>query len=69
MQYQNPKLPDNVNVSRSHPLKTFFKLLAMAAALAVIVILSLNIFAQFVAKAIPFSFETAIAEHFATSGN
>ena len=67
MQYQNPKLPDNVNVSRNHPLKTFLKLLAMAAVLAIIVILSLSIFAQFAAKAIPFSFETAIAEHFTTS--
>ncbi len=67
MQYQNPRLPDDVNVSHNHPLKTFIKLLAMAATLAIIVILSLNLFAQAVAKAIPFRFETAIAERFATS--
>ena len=67
MEYQNPKLPDDVNITQHHPLKTFFKLLAMAAALAVIVIFSLNIFTQYVAKAIPFKFETAIAQRFDTS--
>ncbi len=64
MQYQNPKLPDDINVTRSHPLKTFVKLLTMAAVLAVIVILSLNLFAQYMAKAIPFRFESAIMERF-----
>lgn len=64
MQYQNPKIPDDVNISRNHPLKTFFKLLGMAALLAVVVILGLNFFSQFIAKAIPFKFETAIAQRF-----
>jgi len=64
MQYQNPKIPDDVNISHNHPLKTFFKLLAMAALLAVIVILGLSFFSQFIAKAIPFKFETAIAQRF-----
>ena len=64
MEYQNPKLPENINVTRHHPLKTFFKLLAMAALLAVIVIVGLNVTAQYVAKYVPFKFETAIASQF-----
>lgn len=61
MQYQNPKIDNEVNVTRHHPLRTFLKLLAMATALAVVIIVVLNLFTQILVKYIPFEFETALA--------
>ena len=62
MQYQNPKINNEINVVRQHPLKTFLKLLAMATLLAVIVIVLLNLFTQLLVKFIPFKFETALSD-------
>ena len=62
MQYQNPKIDNELNVVRQHPLKTFLKLLAMATALAVVIIVFLNLSTQFLVKYIPFEYETALAD-------
>ena len=62
MKYQNPKIDNEVNVVRRHPFKTFLKLLLMATLLAVIVIVFLNLFTQFLVKFIPFKFETALSD-------
>ena len=64
MRYENPNLPDDVNVTSQHPLKTFLKLLGMAALLAILIIVFLNLSAHYLAKFIPFKFETAIANKF-----
>ena len=62
MQYQNPKIDNEINVVRQHPFKTFLKLLTMATVLAVVVIVFLNLFTPFLVKYIPFKFEIALAD-------
>lgn len=62
MQYQNPRIDNEINTARQHPLKTFIKLLAMAIVLAGVVIVILDFSSRFIVKFIPFKFETAVTD-------
>lgn len=64
MKYSNPDIPDEINAPKRSPVKSFFTLLLMAAALGGIVIAVFSFGAQYLARLIPFEFETALASQF-----
>lgn len=66
MEYQNPKIPEGINVSKEHPLKEFLWLTLGVLAIAVLLILLLSFSAQWIAAKIPFSYEQKLAAHFLT---
>ena len=61
MDYQNPKLPEGINVTNEHPLKDFFYLLASVAGVIAIIILVVSFSAGYLAKFIPFETEVNLA--------
>lgn len=63
--YSNPQIPDGINVSRSHPLADFARLLGGIVVVLVVVVAVLALVAGHVAKYIPFETELALANRFA----
>ncbi len=67
MKYENPELPEGINVGDEHPLKEFF-LLAVGALAAVVLLVALLAWsAQYLAQFIPFRVEQALAEKVAVA--
>ena len=60
MEYENPKIPEGINVSREHHLKEFAILVGGALALTLAVVLILGWLAESIATRIPFSYEQEI---------
>lgn len=65
MQYENPEIPEGINVSREHHLKEFAVLVGGALALVLATVLILGWLAESIARRIPFSYEQEIAGDFA----
>lgn len=65
-EYSNPRIPDGINVSQTHPLADFARLLGGILVVLVIVVTALALLADRLAKYIPFETETAIANRFAS---
>ena len=65
MQYENPDIPEGINVGREHRLKEFALLTVGALAVVLGSVLLLGWLAEFVAARIPFSYECEIAGEFA----
>lgn len=65
MQYENPEIPEDINVSREHHLKEFALLTGGALAVVVGIALLLGWAAEFFAARVPFSYEREIAGEFA----
>ncbi len=61
MKYQNPQIPEGINVSKDHPLKNFFILIIGSIALILTVSLVLGFGGGWLAGKIPFSVENTIA--------
>jgi beta-barrel assembly-enhancing protease len=61
MRYSNPKIPEGINTSQSHPLKEFFLLTTAVISLIVIAVFMLGLFADRLAHHIPFKMEQRIA--------
>lgn len=61
MEYDNPEIPEGINVSREHHLKEFAVLVGGALALILVVVLILGWLAEAIATRIPFSYEQEIA--------
>lgn len=59
--YSNPKIPENINTSKEHPLKEFSFLLIGALVLIVTATIVLGFFGGWLAGKIPFSAEVSIA--------
>jgi len=59
--YENPQIPEGINVSPAHPLKEFGLLLGGISALAVIAVLALAVAAGYLVQFIPFAQEQALA--------
>lgn len=65
MQYENPEIPEGINVSREHHLKEFALLTGGAVAVVLAVALLLGWAAELFAARVPFSYECEIAGEFA----
>jgi predicted Zn-dependent protease len=61
VQYENPKVPEGINVTPEHPLKEFAQLLFGILAVTVIVVVALALAAEQIARHIPFRMELDIA--------
>ncbi len=64
MEYENPDIPEGINVSRENHLKEFAVLVGGAIALILAVVLILGWLAKSIATQIPFSYEQEIAGNF-----
>ena len=63
MAYQNPEIPDDINISKEHPLKDFAAML-ITVSLAVIAAIALLYFlAAWMVRFIPFEMEKRLAEN------
>lgn len=60
MEYHNKLPPEGINTTRVHPLKQFLQLVIGALVLVVVLVALLQVSGSFIAKRIPFSFETAL---------
>ena len=59
--WENPRIPEGINVTREHPLKELFLLGGALLAIGLAALLILNMTAGWIAHAIPFSFEQEMA--------
>ena len=64
MEYSNPKIPENINTTKEHPLKEFFILSGGIIGSIFVVVLVLSLLAETLAARIPFSMEQKIATRF-----
>jgi predicted Zn-dependent protease len=64
-EYSNPQIPDGINVTRTHPLADFARLLGGIVVVVGVVIVALALLAGHLAKYVPFESERDIAERFA----
>ena len=58
--YENPQLPEGINVSPAHPLKEFALLLGGVSALIVVAVLALSFAAGYLVRFVPFEKEQAL---------
>ncbi|PKO40901.1 MAG: hypothetical protein CVU33_01735 [Betaproteobacteria bacterium HGW-Betaproteobacteria-6] len=59
--YENPEIPEGINVSPTHPLKDFALLVAGISALLIVAVLAVSLLAGQLARHIPFEQEQALA--------
>ena len=59
--YENPQIPEGINVSPTHPLKDFALLLGGVSALIVVAVLALSFAAGYLVRFVPFEQEQALA--------
>ncbi len=67
MEYENPPIPEGINVSSRHPLKDFFSLAALVTGIAVALLLALSLVAGELSVHIPFETERQLAERYLPS--
>jgi predicted Zn-dependent protease len=60
-EYENPEIPEGINVTPTHPLKEFALLLGGISALVVVVVLALALLAGYLVRFVPFAQEQALA--------
>jgi predicted Zn-dependent protease len=65
VEYHNPQPPEGINVSQTHPLLDFLRLLGGLLVIAAIVFVALALLADNVAKYVPFEKELEISSRFA----
>ena len=61
MHYENPKIPEGINVTAEHPLKEFSQLLIGALVVVVIMVTTLALLAEHLVGYVPFKMELEIA--------
>ncbi|WP_461538411.1 M48 family metallopeptidase [Spongorhabdus nitratireducens] len=61
MEYQNPKIPEGINVSQEHPLKDFFIMLLGAGLIIAGLIFTLTLLAGSLVRYVPFELEQQLA--------
>jgi predicted Zn-dependent protease len=64
MDYQNPQIPEGINVSKEHPLKEFFALLTCICLAVVVSVMLLSKMAEQLVQYVPFKTEQLLAEKF-----
>ncbi len=62
VQYENRQPAEDINVTRTHPLKTFAIYALSALILVVLLAVLMQFFGGFIAKRVPFSVETRVTE-------
>lgn len=62
MKYQNPKIPEGINVSNEHPLKEFATLVLGLGTFTVILVASLSMAAGWLVHYIPFEIEKELSQ-------
>ncbi|PWR00107.1 M48 family metallopeptidase [Leucothrix pacifica] len=62
MKYETPKIPEGINVSKTHPLKTFTVLIAGMLAVLLLSAWLLGLGGGYLAKKLPYSQELRLAE-------
>jgi predicted Zn-dependent protease len=67
VQFDNPEIPEGINVSEKHPLRDFFSLTVAIVALTVLLAAAVGFGAGYVARYLPFSSELKLAQAFSTS--
>jgi predicted Zn-dependent protease len=67
MEYENPNIPEGINVGTEHPLKDFALLAIGVLGTIVLLIVILAWSAEYVARFTPFSFEQALIGKFETT--
>lgn len=65
--YENPQVPEGINVSPTHPLKEFALLLGGVSALIVLAVVALSYAAGYLVRFVPFEREQALASHIDTN--
>lgn len=63
-EYANPPLPEGINVTRTHPLADFARLLAGVAVVLVVTVVILTVAAGQLARFVPFRAEAAAVQRF-----
>jgi len=61
MHYENPKIPEGINVTTEHPLKEFTQLLIGALVVVVVMATALALLAEHLVRYVPFEMEVEIA--------
>jgi beta-barrel assembly-enhancing protease len=64
VKYENPKVPEGINVSPEHPLKEFTQLIVGVLAIIVIAVAALALLAEQLAHRIPFATELELAARY-----
>jgi predicted Zn-dependent protease len=67
VQFENPQIPEGINVSEKHALRDFFSLSFAIVALTVLLAAAVGLGAGYLSRYLPFSTELKLAEGFATS--
>ena len=62
MNYENPKIPEGINVTNEHPLKDFFAMLLAVAGFIVAVFVIIFVLAEWFVRFIPFETEVKLAQ-------
>ena len=62
MSYENPKIPEGINVSKEHPLKEFAYLFVAAFGIVIILVVVLSLSAEYLAPYVPFESEVAMSK-------
>jgi len=62
MSFENPEIPDGINVSEKHPLRDFASLLLAVVALSALLAAAAALGAGYLARHVPFRFEMALAD-------
>jgi len=66
MTYENPEIPEGINVTPEHPLKEFAVLLVGVSAAIVVAVVSLSLLAGYMVRFVPFAQEQALASRAGT---
>lgn len=62
MKFENPKVPEGINVSRQHPLRDFLVLAAALVAGLMVLAIALYLLGGTIARHMPFAWERALAD-------
>ena len=62
MKYENPRIPEGINVSPRHPLKEFASLSLQAVALLLVLTVAAVLLGGFLGRHMPFSWEKVLAD-------
>ncbi|MDD4977166.1 MAG: M48 family metallopeptidase [Gallionella sp.] len=64
--YENPEIPEGINVTAEHPLKDFVLLLLAATGILLAAVLALSLLAGYLVRYVPFAQEQALASRLST---
>ena len=63
MSFENPKIPEGINVSQEHPLKEFFQLGVGILLVVAAIILVLHFLVGYLVRFLPFEYEKSMVDH------